>query len=550
MASKQRALLGGRYRIGELLGEGATATVSRAADQLLHRDVAIKLLKPTSALDATLLERFYAEARAAAALVDPRIVGIYDILAEGSLHAIVMEYVDGPSLAAVLTREGKIGETRAVRYARRIAQALAAAHARGILHRDIKPGNVLLTPDDDAKVTDFGLAKAFEGTDPELTQAGEFVGSAHYFSPEQAQGSTLTPASDLYSLGIVIYQLVTGSLPFDASSPVSIAVAHVTAPAPTEASLARAMTPGLAAIVARLLAKDPQARFESAAELDAALGALDGAPAPDPAWNVATIMGGAVNVPPRAPRKAARRLRAGTFAVVTAAAAAVAAAASAALASVHRRSSPVVARLREGLRSHTPGWIRDLKPQNSALAAAMLLLLVVVTSIAAWPRSFALADVRHASLAQARAKLTSLGLSTAISNRADETAAAGTVIAQSPLAHAAVHRGDVVQITVSSAPMVTMPNLLGTSYRSARQAMRRSKLVAKFAARVAAVPANVVMEQYPAAGTQVRTRTQALVVISAGPQPPVIMTGYGDYPRGWRKHHRYGGHGGGGDGGD
>jgi tRNA A-37 threonylcarbamoyl transferase component Bud32 len=544
MASKQRAVLGGRYRIGELLGEGATATVSRAADQLLHRDVAIKLLKPASAFDATLVERFYAEARAAAALVDPRIVGIYDIIAEGSLHAIVMEYVDGPSLAAVLTREGKIDERRAVRYARRIAQALAAAHARGILHRDIKPANVLLTRDDDVKVADFGLAKAFEGADLELTQAGQFVGSAHYFSPEQAQGSQLTPASDLYSLGIVTYQLVTGTLPFDAGSPVSIAVAHVTAPAPTEASLARAMSPGLAAIVARLLAKDPHARFESAAGLDAALEALDGAPAHEPEWNVATIVGGPPPVPPRKPRKAARRFGRRTLALI-------AAAAAAALAWAHRRSSPAIGRLREGVRSHTPAWVRELRPQNSALAAAMLLLLVVVTSIAAWPRSFALADVRHASLAQARDKLAALGLATAIWDRADEHSPAGTVIAQSPVANAAVHRGDVVRLTVSSgAPMVTMPNLLGTSYPSARRAMQRAKLLARFAARVAAVPANVVMDQFPPAGTRVRSRTQALVVISAGPQPPVIMTGYGDDQRGWSKHRRYGGHRGGGDGGD
>ncbi len=181
-------LLRGRYRLGPLLGEGATGHRRLAADTLLGREVAVKILKPAYAGDATLVARFYAEARAAAALVDPHVVGVYDVLAEDDLHAIVMEFVDGPSLAAVLRANGPLGEARAVAYGRQIAGALAAAHARGLLHRDIKPANLLLAPGDTIKVADFGLAKALAGTDPALTEAGRLIGSAAYFSPEQAQG--------------------------------------------------------------------------------------------------------------------------------------------------------------------------------------------------------------------------------------------------------------------------------------------------------------------------------------------------------------------------
>jgi eukaryotic-like serine/threonine-protein kinase len=279
MASASGELLKGRYRIGPILGEGAMGAVARAYDETLHREVAVKILKPALARDEQFVERFYAEARALAGLVDRRIVGIHDILTDGATHAIVMEYVDGPSLAGIAAREGRLPEARAVRYAREIALALAVAHARGILHRDIKPANVLLSREDDVKVADFGLAKALATAgDQSLTMTGTVVGSASYFSPEQAQGLPLQPASDLYSLGVVLHQLVTGTLPFAADSPIAIAVAHVTTPPPSEAALSGTMSRALAAIVHRLLQKDPRARYASATELVSALDAL-----PEPA---------------------------------------------------------------------------------------------------------------------------------------------------------------------------------------------------------------------------------------------------------------------------
>ena len=303
------ALLNGRYRLGGLLGEGAVGIVSRAWDEVLRRDVAVKMLKPAYAGDARTVARFYAEARAAARLAHPHAVLVHDIVADRAWHAIVMEYVAGISLERMLASDGRLGEARAVRYGREIAQALAAAHAGGLLHRDVKPSNILITQDDGVKVADFGLAKAIVDVGTS-TEAGRMIGSASYVSPEQAQGMPLTPASDLYSLGIVLHRLVTGRLPFEGASPIAVAVAHVTAPAPREDQLAREMTPALAAIVARLLRKDPAERFPTATDVAAALAAIEtGAPRTMPKWDEPTVTAERVRAPrpPRASRPAAQR---------------------------------------------------------------------------------------------------------------------------------------------------------------------------------------------------------------------------------------------------
>ncbi|MDP9017699.1 MAG: protein kinase [Candidatus Eremiobacteraeota bacterium] len=276
MATAARKQIGGRYRFGMLLGEGAMSTVSCADDEFLERKVALKLLKPVYASDPDFVDRFYAEGRSAAKIVDPHVVAIYDVLNERSTHAIVMEYIEGPSLADVLKLRGTLEEDEAISYARQTAQALASAHAQGILHRDIKPANLLLSRDGQLKVADFGLAKAFLGGDQDLTQAGTLMGSVHYFSPEQAQGNALTPASDLYSLGIVIHQLVSGRVPFDEESAVATALAHVNQAPPSQQELRTWMTAPLANIVERLLQKDPDHRYQSAEDLDAALAGVQG----------------------------------------------------------------------------------------------------------------------------------------------------------------------------------------------------------------------------------------------------------------------------------
>jgi eukaryotic-like serine/threonine-protein kinase len=307
----QEFTIGGRYRVGALLGEGAVGTVWRAWDEVLQRDVALKMLKPAYASDERTVARFYREARAAARLAHPNAVLVHDVVAEPDRYAIVMEYVAGETLESVLRAEGSLGEARAVRIARQIAVALAAAHGRGLLHRDVKPANVLLTPSGVVKVADFGLATAILHADPSTTEAGRLIGSAPYVSPEQAQARPLTAASDLYSLGVVLHRLVTGRLPFGGANPIAIAVAHVTAPAPSESVLAREMSATLASIVARLLRKDPAERFASAADLAAALAALETAPrdvaaCDAPTEAAFTTVGAERTIPPR---RASPRIR-------------------------------------------------------------------------------------------------------------------------------------------------------------------------------------------------------------------------------------------------
>jgi len=527
MASAARGLLSERYEIGELRGEGATATVSRAFDRLLHRDVAIKLLKPAFAQDAGVVERFYGEARAAAGIVDPHVVGLYDVIADGPVHALVMEYVGGPSLADVLKREGRLPEERAVAYARQIAHALAAAHARGILHRDVKPANVLLAPGGVVKVTDFGLAKAFEHDDLALTEAGRLVGSAYYFSPEQAQGLPLTPASDLYSLGVVLYQLVTGALPFDASSPVAAAVAHVTTPAPSEGALARAMSPGVAAIVGKLLQKDPHERFASAAELANALDALDTNQPHDPAWDAPTLLGAISTVEPPAARRTGKK---------------------------HPipRNGPSPAQIAlSKLASSSANGARTGLARLAAIIAAAL------ASFSAWSKTYSDRTVEPALHA----------LGTRVARRARRIPVATAAIAGAVLVLAFVlvalatssrtnapHRGEAVRLAASSgAPLVTLPNLVGKTLAGAHNTMARLALHGRYAARISDADANTVIEQFPAPGTRLQRGAQALIVISTGPQPRIDLTTQGPMyaPPGWRKRHRaHDGGDGGGDGGD
>jgi eukaryotic-like serine/threonine-protein kinase len=262
-------LLGGRYRLGERIAAGGMGAVYRAVDETLGRQVAVKALRRELAADPTFLERFRREARAAAGLSHPGVAGVYDYGELGGQPFIVMELVEGETLAERLAARGRLPWREAFAIGEQVAAALAAAHAHGLVHRDVKPANILLGRDGRAKVTDFGIAQAAQTAT--LTRTGMVLGSANYVAPEQAKGGHVGPAADLYSLGCVLFEAVTGETPYRGRNAVAIATQHVSAPVPDPREHVRDLPPEAAALVVRALQKHPAGRFASGTAMAAAL---------------------------------------------------------------------------------------------------------------------------------------------------------------------------------------------------------------------------------------------------------------------------------------
>ncbi|MGI8983364.1 MAG: protein kinase domain-containing protein, partial [Acidimicrobiales bacterium] len=275
-------LLVGRYRLRRLLAKGGMAEVWEAVDDILGRPVAVKLLHPHLAADESFRERFRREAIAAARLAHPNVVATFDTGADEGTTFIVMELVEGSTLRHILDETGPLAPGRTVHVGAQVADALHYAHRAGIVHRDIKPANILVSADGRVKVADFGIAKEVEESEPErpnpseaLTVAGSIIGTAQYLAPEQVDGRAVDGRTDVYALGVVLYEMVCGRPPFTGQTDMAVALKHITTDPPPLATAGGGLPRALEEVVLRAMAKPPEARYQSAADLRSALLAVD-----------------------------------------------------------------------------------------------------------------------------------------------------------------------------------------------------------------------------------------------------------------------------------
>lgn len=261
----EQKILGNRYELIEEIGSGGMATVYKAKDLILKRFVAVKILREEYTTDNEFIKRFNVEAESAASLVHPNIVSVYDVGKEGNLYYIVMELVKGKTLKEIIVEDGRMGWKWSVKIAKQIASALEKAHKNNIIHRDIKPHNIIITEEGVAKVTDFGIAKAVSNST--ITAFGTTIGSVHYFSPEHARGGYTDAKSDLYSLGVVLYEMVTGKVPFDSDTPVSVALKHMQETPVEPIKLNPVIPQSLNDLIMKVMQKDPNMRYANATEM-------------------------------------------------------------------------------------------------------------------------------------------------------------------------------------------------------------------------------------------------------------------------------------------
>ncbi len=293
----QQKVLDGRYELERKIGEGGMARVYIGRDLRLNRRVAVKIPHPHIIADSDFLSRFRHEAQAAAMLTHPNLVDVYDVGQDGDIHYIVMEYVEGTDLKTLINREAPLPIARALAIAEQIARGLHAAHRVGLVHRDVKPQNVIVTPDGFARITDFGVAKSHLST--ALTETGVSFGTVDYISPEQAQGLPAGPQADIYALGVVLYEMLTGRLPFSGNNAVAVAMKHVAEVPPPPRTFNRQIPPHIEALVLRAMAKDPAQRPRSAEEFARLLTGVS------QLGEQETVMGPGVNVRPPSPARPA-----------------------------------------------------------------------------------------------------------------------------------------------------------------------------------------------------------------------------------------------------
>jgi serine/threonine-protein kinase len=494
-------VLNNRYRVDGLLGNGGMALVYVGTDTLLRRRVAIKVLRDQYASDDDFVKRFFFEAQSAAKLSHPNVVNVYDFGQEDHAYYIVMELVEGSTLGELLADDRVLPEPVAVDYAIQIASGLAYAHRQGLLHRDVKPANILVTQDDVVKLSDFGIARAVSEHTLGVTQPGMVMGSVAYISPEQAQGKELDERSDLYSVGVVLYQMLTGALPFGGETPVAVALKHVSEAPPPIDPATSGVSPAVAQIVARLLRKDPTERFASATELASALREARERPnvtQPDDFSGAPTMRFGAVPGPKPPPRRSV---------------------------APDRPDEPSLNGTAEDLVEVAPRRGFDVR------WALMPLLLVLAVAVGFYAlraigpsKDIPVPDLVDKNAVQAQQALFQLGLRSNVNEEASETVPQDRVLRQDPVSGTKLGKGDLVALVVSSGlPRVDVPDVGGYAAADAQRRLSDAKLKSKIVSVYSAnVPAGQVIDLNPGVGTSVREGTTIALTVSKGVKPVTV----------------------------
>jgi serine/threonine-protein kinase len=494
--------IGGRYELGELLGRGGMAEVRRGTDVRLGRTVAVKRLRTDLAADPTFQARFRREAQSAASLNHPAIVSVYDTGEEAgdgphggiAQPYIVMEYVEGRTLRDILREGRKILPERALEITSGVLSALDYSHRMGIIHRDIKPGNVMLTPSGEVKVMDFGIARAVSDAQSTMTQTAAVVGTAQYLSPEQARGENVDSRSDVYSAGCLLYELLTGRPPFVGESPVSVAYQHVREQAPVPSALDPELSPEIDAIVMKALAKKVTERYPSAAAMKSDIDRY--------------LAGQRIEAPP------------------------VLAVAEPATAVMQATPPPPVDRTGEH-RALAPDEHR--RRNGPLVLLGLVLLALILLAVFLGPKllkgaadTVDVPDLSGMTQQQAAQALSDKGLSLGkVTQVTSRDVPKGQVVAQDPAAGTAVdpNKSDEVALQISAGkPNVQVPDLIGDNKDAAAQALRELNLTPVLKERKSDETAGNVVALKPGVGEQVAEGTKVTVFYASGPQsvPDVV----------------------------
>ncbi len=492
--------LAGRYELIEQIGEGGMAVVYKARDTLLNRNVAVKILKPEYTKDVKLVDNFKKESQAAARLVHQNIVGVYDVGKQGNINYIVMELVEGEILSDYIAKNAPLDYKKAVAIGKQIAAGLAFAHKNNVIHKDIKPQNVLLTSDGIAKITDFGIAK-IEGKATIMGNVDTVMGSVHYFSPEQARGGYVDEKSDIYSLGIVLYEMITGKVPFDGENPVNIALMQINEEITPPSKLVKNVPPVLEQIILKATNKIQINRFKSANEMLEALRNVE---------LVSSIVGDSVYLNAGVQKdgmieysEVEKPAEPGT----------------------KEKKKPKALRKSEKEPKSEKRMFKFSKLQIIAIVAALVLAIpagLFLHGMFSSEKSFKIPDVKGKTVAQAKEILEEKGLSLAEGDRVyskdyDE----GKIVSQTPDAGDKTKSGKIITVSISKGTKKgTIPNLIGKSFAEAVDLINKNGYtVGDVSVKESDEEKDTVINQEPKAGRTAKAGGVIKIDVSKGKVP-------------------------------